>query len=171
MSSSPIDLNIDAQSLGKVAVLFGGTSAERPVSLMSGHGVLDALRGVTPNAEVASASAASPMTMISNAPQPTSCTTFSRVGTEAPRSPRLGRSMAMEARPVSAPTTPTAASSPAPSSDPTRMAANASPRFSAGTSSAPACSTSRPMPRLNHKAKASRGANARWSAGTGVSGS
>jgi len=46
MSSSPIDLNIDAQSLGKVAVLFGGTSAERPVSLMSGHGVLDALRAV-----------------------------------------------------------------------------------------------------------------------------
>ena len=36
------------QSLGKVAVLFGGSSAEREVSLMSGQGVLDALleRGV-----------------------------------------------------------------------------------------------------------------------------
>jgi D-alanine-D-alanine ligase len=40
----PINLNIDAASLGKVAVLFGGSSAERPVSLMSGRGVLDALR-------------------------------------------------------------------------------------------------------------------------------
>ncbi|MDG0862644.1 D-alanine--D-alanine ligase [Pelomonas aquatica] len=37
-------MNIDAKSFGKVAVLFGGTSAERPVSLMSGAGVLDALR-------------------------------------------------------------------------------------------------------------------------------
>ncbi len=44
--SAPIDLNIDAASLGKVAVLFGGTSAERPVSLMSGPGVLAALRSV-----------------------------------------------------------------------------------------------------------------------------
>lgn len=32
------------QSFGKVAVLMGGTSAERPVSLMSGNGVLAALR-------------------------------------------------------------------------------------------------------------------------------
>ena len=39
----PIDLNIDAKSLGKVAVLFGGHSAERPVSLMSGNGVMAAL--------------------------------------------------------------------------------------------------------------------------------
>lgn len=42
--TSPIDLNIDPAALGKVAVLFGGTSAERPVSLMSGPGVLAALR-------------------------------------------------------------------------------------------------------------------------------
>ncbi len=33
------------QQLGKVAVLFGGSSAERDVSLMSGRAVLDALRG------------------------------------------------------------------------------------------------------------------------------
>jgi D-alanine-D-alanine ligase len=32
------------QALGKVAVLMGGTSAERTISLMSGGGVLDALR-------------------------------------------------------------------------------------------------------------------------------
>jgi D-alanine-D-alanine ligase len=32
------------QELGKVAVLMGGTSAERAISLMSGGGVLDALR-------------------------------------------------------------------------------------------------------------------------------
>ena len=34
---------VDAKSLGRVAVLFGGTSAEREVSLMSGSGVLQAL--------------------------------------------------------------------------------------------------------------------------------
>jgi D-alanine-D-alanine ligase len=44
MMKTPIDLNIDAKSFGKIAVLLGGTSAERPVSLMSGAGVLDALR-------------------------------------------------------------------------------------------------------------------------------
>lgn len=43
---SPVDLNIDAKSLGKVAVLFGGISAERPVSLMSGNGVMAALRSI-----------------------------------------------------------------------------------------------------------------------------
>ncbi len=35
---------IDAKALGKVAVLFGGDSAEREVSLMSGQGVLAALQ-------------------------------------------------------------------------------------------------------------------------------
>ncbi|MEO5733536.1 MAG: D-alanine--D-alanine ligase [Rubrivivax sp.] len=35
---------IDVRQLGKVAVLMGGSSAERAVSLMSGNGVLDALR-------------------------------------------------------------------------------------------------------------------------------
>ncbi|MGQ3051382.1 MAG: D-alanine--D-alanine ligase [Roseateles sp.] len=42
----PINLNIDAKSLGRVAVLLGGHSAERPVSLMSGHGVLAALQSI-----------------------------------------------------------------------------------------------------------------------------
>jgi D-alanine-D-alanine ligase len=37
-------MTADIQSLGRVAVLMGGSSAERPVSLMSGTGVLDALR-------------------------------------------------------------------------------------------------------------------------------
>lgn len=46
MTKPPIDLNIDARALGKVAVLFGGSSAERPVSLMSGNGVLAALTAV-----------------------------------------------------------------------------------------------------------------------------
>ncbi|MBW7832001.1 MAG: D-alanine--D-alanine ligase [Simplicispira suum] len=40
------DLNIDAKGLGKVAVLMGGASAEREVSLMSGAGVLAALQGL-----------------------------------------------------------------------------------------------------------------------------
>ena len=35
---------IDVKALGKVAVLLGGTSAEREISLLSGHGVLAALR-------------------------------------------------------------------------------------------------------------------------------
>ena len=36
--------NMDVRALGKVAVLMGGRSSEREVSLMSGTGVLDALR-------------------------------------------------------------------------------------------------------------------------------
>jgi D-alanine-D-alanine ligase len=39
-----LDIPIDAAALGKVAVLTGGRSAEREVSLMSGAGVLQALR-------------------------------------------------------------------------------------------------------------------------------
>jgi D-alanine-D-alanine ligase len=39
-----MDPQIDVRALGKVAVLMGGTSAEREVSLMSGAGVLQALR-------------------------------------------------------------------------------------------------------------------------------
>ena len=34
----------DARALGKVAVLMGGPSAEREISLLSGNGVLAALR-------------------------------------------------------------------------------------------------------------------------------
>ena len=37
-------MTIDVKALGKVAVLLGGTSAEREVSLMSGKGVLAALK-------------------------------------------------------------------------------------------------------------------------------
>ncbi|NWG74148.1 MAG: D-alanine--D-alanine ligase [Rubrivivax sp.] len=37
-------MTIDASAFGKVAVLMGGTSAEREVSLMSGSGVLHALK-------------------------------------------------------------------------------------------------------------------------------
>lgn len=36
--------SIDVRSLGRVAVVYGGTSAERAVSLQSGQGVIDALR-------------------------------------------------------------------------------------------------------------------------------
>ena len=41
---SPHNPSIDVTQLGKVAVLMGGRSAEREVSLMSGQGVLAALR-------------------------------------------------------------------------------------------------------------------------------
>ena len=37
-------MTIDVKALGKVAVLMGGSSAEREISLLSGNGVLDALR-------------------------------------------------------------------------------------------------------------------------------
>jgi D-alanine-D-alanine ligase len=37
-------MSVDVKALGKVAVLMGGTSAERQISLMSGTGVLAALR-------------------------------------------------------------------------------------------------------------------------------
>ncbi|HEX6363845.1 MAG TPA: D-alanine--D-alanine ligase [Albitalea sp.] len=37
-------MTLDPKSLGKVAVLFGGTSAEREISIMSGTGVLQALQ-------------------------------------------------------------------------------------------------------------------------------
>jgi D-alanine-D-alanine ligase len=39
-------MTIDVQSLGRVAVLMGGTSAEREISLMSGTGVLVALQSL-----------------------------------------------------------------------------------------------------------------------------
>ena len=38
-------MSVDPKSLGRVAVLMGGSSAEREISLMSGNGVLQALRG------------------------------------------------------------------------------------------------------------------------------
>lgn len=43
-------MNIDVKALGKVAVLMGGTSAERDISLMSGEGVLQALQSQGVNA-------------------------------------------------------------------------------------------------------------------------
>ncbi len=58
------------------------------------------------------------MAMISNAPQPVSCTAFSTAGMAAPRVPRAGLSEPMAERPVSAPTTPAAASSSTPSTEP-----------------------------------------------------
>jgi len=39
-------MTIDVKALGKVAVLFGGDSAEREISIMSGTGVLQALQSV-----------------------------------------------------------------------------------------------------------------------------
>jgi D-alanine-D-alanine ligase len=43
-------MNMDVKALGKVAVLMGGTSAERDISLMSGEGVLQALQSLGVNA-------------------------------------------------------------------------------------------------------------------------
>ncbi|RYY72786.1 MAG: D-alanine--D-alanine ligase, partial [Comamonadaceae bacterium] len=51
-SSNDSNTNIDPRGLGKVAVLFGGRSAEREISILSGTGVLEALksRGVDAHA-------------------------------------------------------------------------------------------------------------------------
>lgn len=46
-----LEETIDAKALGKVAVLLGGHSAERAVSLMSGQGVLEALRAAGVDAQ------------------------------------------------------------------------------------------------------------------------
>ncbi|MBV1775527.1 D-alanine--D-alanine ligase [Burkholderiaceae bacterium DAT-1] len=52
MSKALQAVNIDPSSFGKVAVVMGGTSAEREISLMSGEGVLNALlsKGVNAHA-------------------------------------------------------------------------------------------------------------------------
>lgn len=41
---NPTQATVDVKALGKVAVLMGGSSAEREISLLSGQGVLTALR-------------------------------------------------------------------------------------------------------------------------------
>jgi len=54
MATHPVNLDtrgIDPAALGRVAVLMGGASAERDVSLMSGAGVLGALRGLGVDAQ------------------------------------------------------------------------------------------------------------------------
>ncbi len=45
IGTSAVITKEEARSFGKVGVLFGGSSAEREVSIMSGTGVLEALRG------------------------------------------------------------------------------------------------------------------------------
>ena len=49
-ATAPPMRDVDPRALGRVAVLMGGTSAEREVSLMSGGGVLQALREAGVNA-------------------------------------------------------------------------------------------------------------------------
>jgi D-alanine-D-alanine ligase len=44
-------MSVDSKALGKVAVLLGGTSAERDISLMSGGGVLAALQSLGVDAQ------------------------------------------------------------------------------------------------------------------------
>jgi D-alanine-D-alanine ligase len=44
-------MSVDKSNFGRVAVLFGGTSAEREISLVSGQAVLSALQGAGINAE------------------------------------------------------------------------------------------------------------------------
>lgn len=50
-TSKKMNAVIDIRRFGRVAVLFGGTAAERPISLISGREVLDALQAAGVNAE------------------------------------------------------------------------------------------------------------------------
>ncbi|MNG08452.1 hypothetical protein D3C84_918100 [compost metagenome] len=114
--------------------------------------------------------AASRMTMISNEPQPISCSRFNTAGTLAPLPPRLSLRAAMADRPVSLPITPTAASSRTPTSVPRKIASNEPLKPRPGASKAPTCKTIRPMPRENHRENRSRAPKTRLSRGTAVSG-
>lgn len=50
-TSKKMNVVIDVRRFGRVAVLFGGTAAERPISLISGREVLEALQAAGVNAE------------------------------------------------------------------------------------------------------------------------
>ena len=61
--SAVLKSNLDPKAFGRVAVLFGGKSAERPVSLKSGAAVLEALQALEARqAEAQAATAASVLT-------------------------------------------------------------------------------------------------------------
>ena len=128
--------------------------ARAPKNTVHNNGWLHRL--VSLNARAPSRLAASRMTMISNEPQPISCSTLSNAGSIAPRLPRLSLSAAMDDRPVSLPTTPTDASNDTPTSVPRKIANNEPDSPRPGASSAPVCNTIKPMPRENHRENRSR---------------
>jgi hypothetical protein len=89
--------------------------------------------------------------MISIVAQPTFCAIFSRVGTIEPRRPTRPRSETIAGAPVFAPMTAEAPSKIAPSPQPMRIAASASPIDPAVVAiSAPVSGPKRLMPRLAH---------------------
>lgn len=142
--------------------------ASAPKNRVQSKGLANRLPSL--NARPPNRLAASRMTMISNEPQPTSCSRLSKAGRLAPRVPRLSLSAAMDDRPVSLPITPTAASSKTPTAVPRKIASKAPDRPRPGANSAPVCNTIRPMPRENHRENRSRAPNTRCSAGTARSG-
>src|ERR1700712_1658566 len=122
------------------------------------------------NAPAPSRLAASRMTMISNEPQPTSCSRLRIAGTPAPLVPRLSLSAAIDDSPVSLPITPTAASNRTPTSVPRKIASMEPDMPNPGASNAPVCRTIKPMPKENHNANKSRPPKTRLPAGTGMTG-
>ncbi|MNQ85718.1 hypothetical protein D3C85_1008910 [compost metagenome] len=114
--------------------------------------------------------AASRITMISKEPQPISCSRFNTAGSAAPCLPRLSLSAAMDDKPVSLPITPTEANSSTPTAVPRKIASNDPDKPRPGASSAPVCSTIRPMPRENQRENRSRAPKTRWASGTAESG-
>ncbi|MNE46432.1 hypothetical protein D3C80_1407710 [compost metagenome] len=139
--------------------------AKAPKHKVHSKGLVSALPA--PKARSLSKLAASRMTMISNEPQPISCSRLSMAGRRAPLRPRLRRRAAMDDRPVSLPMTATAASSSTPTLVPMMIASTALARPRPGPSKAPVCSTIRPMPRENHKEQRSRPLSTRCAAVTG----
>ncbi len=91
--------------------LIASKVASAPNNRVQSSGL--ASRRPSPNARLPSRLAASRMTMISNAPQPTNCSRLRMAGRLAPYWPRLSFSAAMAARPVSQPITPAPGPAPA----------------------------------------------------------
>ncbi|MNN33249.1 hypothetical protein D3C81_1470010 [compost metagenome] len=142
--------------------------ASPPKHKVQSIGLFQALS--SPNARAPNRLAASRMTMISKAPQPTSCSRLRTAGKRAPWLPRLSFKVPMADRPVSLPMTPAAPSNSTPTPVPRAMASIAPARPRPGASMAPTCSTIRPMPRENHSENRSPAPKMRWPVGTGWSG-
>ena len=148
--------------------LTASSVARPPKNRVHSNGLANRLPSL--NARVPNRLAASRITMISNEPQPISCSKLSNAGRLAPFAPRLSLSAAMADRPVSLPITPTAASSRTPTRVPRKIASNEPDRPKPGASNAPVCRTIKPMPRENQRENRSRAPKTRLSADTAMSG-
>jgi hypothetical protein len=124
-------------------------------------------RPPTPNTRSEMAVAAVAITNSSKVAQPRFWTTLQTVGSSEPRTPSGARYRTMAGTPVAAAGTAASPSRALPTTAPTTVAARADMRPRAGTSRAPATSTSRLTPRLPQSTAWSRKPSRRRSGGTG----